>query len=110
MSTEVTTSVNKKVPVNGILQTVSFNWHPVGERYDEKSYMKKTKWGTFMQKEYMKACVFIIDGKEHQLQTLFVELAAGGYSRYFIVDGIKFNDSHKKVIESLLKRNHNENS
>jgi hypothetical protein len=103
MSTEVTTAVNKTVTVNGIIKSVSFNWHPVGERYDEKSYMKKTKWGAFMQKEYMKKCVFIIDGKEYQLQTLFVELAGGGYSRYFVVDGIKFNDSHKKVIEHLLR-------
>ena len=103
MSTEVTTSVNKKVTVNGIIRLVSFNWYQVGERYDEKSYMKKTQWGTFMQKEYMKKCVFIIDGKEYQLQTLFIELAAGGYSRYFIVGGMKFNDSHKKVIEYLLR-------
>lgn len=104
MATRVITAVNKKVVVNGIQQTVSFKWYPEGESYDEKSYIKKTKWGTFMQKEYKRKCVFIIDGKEYQLQTLFVELAAGGYSRYFIVDGIKFNDSHKRVIEYLLRK------
>jgi hypothetical protein len=104
MATSITSEVNKKVEINGIQQIVAFNWYPVGEKYNEKSYMKKTKWGTYKQSEYMRNCIFQINEKEYNLETLFVELAAGGYARYFIVDGIKFNDSHKKVIEFLLNK------
>jgi hypothetical protein len=99
-------AIYKEVEVNGKQQIVSF-YYLVGERIEEKSYMKKAKWGTFIQKEYTNNCLFFINGEKHHLQTLLIELAGGGYSRYFIVDGIKFNDSHKNVIEYLLNKNFN---
>lgn len=110
MATSITSTVNKKVVINGIQQIIAFNWHQVGEKYNEKFYTKKTKYGTYRQSEYMRDCVFQINKKEYNLQTLFVELAGGGYARYFIVDGIKFNDSHKKVIEYLLNNNNQHES
>ena len=41
MATSITSTVNKKVVIKGIQQIIAFNWHQVGEKYNEKSYTKK---------------------------------------------------------------------
>lgn len=97
--------VSKNVTVKGTQKTVLFYWGLDDNRSIEiKEYKKRTRWGTFTQKETLCNCYFMIDNKRYDLQTIFVELAGGGYSRYFLVDGIKFPDSHKKVIEHLLTK------
>lgn len=100
-----TNLISKKVTVNGETRVVSYTWYPVlgaDGFVSEKSYMRKTPYGTFRQSEHVSRAFFEIDGVSYPVLTTFVNLAGGGYRRSFEVDGKTFPDSHKKVIEYLL--------
>ena len=97
-------TIQKKITVKGKAKKVSFRIEFSSVNYNHKEYKKRTRWGTFTQKEFTCNCLFVIDGKGYPLECLTIRLAAGGYSRYFLIDGLKFNDSHKKVIEYILNK------